>query len=237
MISSKHLISGAVIASSLVLPIASQAQTIKTPVHKTVMHAIKKPLVKKDTTKTETPHINKYGVSGAVASINGTTLTITGSNNTTYTVDASQAKFSESAASQYTIANIQVGDKVSVSGTVTGTNVVAKSVFDSSLMSRTMFSGTVTAISGSTITITGMNKTTYTVDASQAAITRMQRPTTKGAKATPTTLAITDVKVGDRLMINGTINGTAISATKISDPGSFKGGMMGRFRGMGGAKK
>ncbi len=67
-------------------------------------------------------------------------------------------------------------------------------------------SGKVTAVNGNTITLSGKDGATYTVNAAGAAITAENR-----------TLAITDIKVGDTLKVNGTLTGTTIVATKIRD--------------------
>ena len=79
--------------------------------------------------------------------------------------------------------------------------------------------GTVTAIDGSSITIvSGVKKDkTFIVDASGANF--LKTPTlVKGQKpGTPTSITLADIKVGDTVMIRGTINGTAIKATTVTD--------------------
>jgi hypothetical protein len=80
------------------------------------------------------------GIFGKVVSISGTTLTVTGkadmqSATTTYSVDASSAKIIKggvtgAAATAQTVADIKTGDMVMVAGTVTGTNIVAKTILD-----------------------------------------------------------------------------------------------------------
>lgn len=70
------------------------------------------------------------GGDGIVASINGTTLTMTeeaDEGGATYTIDASNATVTKDGATA-SLASIAVGDKIFVKGTVTGTNVVATSV-------------------------------------------------------------------------------------------------------------
>lgn len=225
MISTRNIITGAVIASSLVLPFATQAAgparhgAAFTELKNSAVKPNLKTPAKKNAEKMKTK-MPKNAVIGTVAAVNGSSITLTGLDGTTYTIDASNAKLAQSASSQLTISNIQVGDKISAAGTVTGTSVVAKMISDSSFMGRNIFNGTVTAVSGSSATISSMKKTTYTVDMSQASITRMSRPATKGAKPAPTTLSASDVKIGDRLMIVGTLSGSTINATKINDPGS-----------------
>ncbi|MDB5194681.1 MAG: hypothetical protein JWN50_695 [Parcubacteria group bacterium] len=68
--------------------------------------------------------------------------------------------------------------------------------------------GNITAISGSTITVAeeaDEGGTVYTVDASGA---------TYSKDGTAATLA--DLKIGDKIFIDGTVSGTNVTATKIS---------------------
>lgn len=78
--------------------------------------------------------------------------------------------------------------------------------------------GQVTAINGSTITLTDkMSNTTYTVDASSAKLYTHSAPSAAGQKPTQTAISVADVKVGDTLMVQGTVNGSTITATTIND--------------------
>lgn len=91
--------------------------------------------------------------------------------------------------------------------------------------------GTVASINGNTITLTGKNGTTYTIDATNTKITKAPEiPTTKPTKGTPrpspTTITITDIKVGDNLIVKGTLTGTSIVATDILDGKGMMGGRM-----------
>ena len=133
------------------------------------------------------------GVMGTVASVSGNTITVTGKNGTTYTVDASNAKFlkgssstntTATAPSTVTIANIAVGDTVAIRGTVTGTSVVATTVMDG-LTGHSFggrqggpgrgqgVTGTVSAVNGNTITVTKSDGTTYTIDATNAKVSEV----------------------------------------------------------------
>jgi hypothetical protein len=153
-------------------------------------------------------------ISGAVSAINGTTITVAGANGTTYTVDAGTAKLSGGLfSSGLALADIQVGDKVMISGTINGTSVTAKTINDASLVGRNVFTGTVASISGSTITLNAKNMTTLTVDATSATITK---GFLKG-----TTIAVSSIKIGDRLSVIGTANGSTITASAINDIGQF----------------
>ena len=94
--------------------------------------------------------------------------------------------------------------------------------------------GKVASISGSTITLTAMDSKTYTVDAGSAKILKMPEiaagtaPVAGATRPTPATITISDIKVGDTLMVRGTVSGTSVTATDIVD-GKFMG-----HRGFGG---
>ncbi|OGC88762.1 hypothetical protein A2419_03320 [Candidatus Adlerbacteria bacterium RIFOXYC1_FULL_48_26] len=68
-------------------------------------------------------------------------------------------------------------------------------------------SATVTAINGSTLTVTAKNNTTYTVNAANAEI--------KGEGDTNATIG--QMKVGDTVTVKGTVNGSVITAEKVSN--------------------
>ncbi len=65
--------------------------------------------------------------------------------------------------------------------------------------------GTVSAVNGNTVTITNTDGTSYTVDASNAKISKM------------VDLNVSDIKVGDTLGVQGSVNGTSVTATHIMD--------------------
>ena len=69
-------------------------------------------------------------VAGKVATVSGSSITITNSSNVTYTVDATNAKFLVSGVTTPTISNVVVGDNLVVQGTVNGNSVVAATVID-----------------------------------------------------------------------------------------------------------
>lgn len=68
------------------------------------------------------------GVNGTVTAVSGSTITLTGKDGKTYTVDASSAQLDK--VSTITAAQVAVGDALSVDGTVSGTTVTAKHVMD-----------------------------------------------------------------------------------------------------------
>jgi hypothetical protein len=190
---------------------------------------------------------NGMGINGTVASISGTTLTVTGNvgpkggTATTYTVDASGASVVKNGTAS-TVSVIIVGDKVMVQGTVTGTNVIAKNIRDGVPQpqiqgnGQPIVAGKVTAISGSTITITNTSNVTYTIDATSAKFV-------VGGVASPT---ISNIAVGNNVVVQGTVNGNSVIASSIIDqkakttvgevsPGSPKSekGMGGFMKGVG----
>jgi hypothetical protein len=89
--------------------------------------------------------------------------------------------------------------------------------------------GKVTAVdtADNTITVTDAKSgTSFTVDASGAAIQKFTPPAAGQKPAAPQTITVGQIQIGDSVMVQGTVSGTTITATKITD-----GTMMGGFRG------
>lgn len=205
-----HFIAGAIIISAVAMPMASFACD-----NGKVVQA-------RPNQKINMSMIGKNMLVGTVTAISGTTLTVTDAKNVVYTVDASSAKIDPGmmGASGLTVANIMVGDKVIVTGpTAEGAAKTAKTISDRSMYGRNIFMGTVTAANGSILTIDTMNgktKTLYTVNVASAALSKGM------GKGTPATIAVTDIKVGDRVFAIGTLSGTTVTATSVRDLGQFK---------------
>ena len=196
---------------------------------------------------------------GTVTAVNGNTLTVTSvklgwdkedrENDSDdsrptpviYTVDASNAKVVKAGVVS-TVSAIAVGDKVMVQGKITGTNVVATAIRDGQPVKtpkptptpvivgngQPVIAGTISAINGSVLTVTNKSNVTYTVDTSTAKVV---------SKGTLSTLS--SVVIGDNVVVQGTINGTSISAYSVIDLGvkdSVKadGKEMGRLKFFGG---
>ena len=68
------------------------------------------------------------GVMGTVSAVSGNTITVTGKDGTTYTVDATSANVEKMVTES--VSDIAVGDTVGVEGTVSGSNVTAKHIMD-----------------------------------------------------------------------------------------------------------
>jgi hypothetical protein len=146
---------------------------------------------------------------------------------TIYTVDATNAKITKNNATG-TIASITVGDTIMVQGTVSGTSVTATMIHDGIMGGRIggpgkngqpttvlpqitgngqpVIAGTISAISGSTLTVTNKSNITYTVDATNAKIVQGQN-----------TITISNISVGDSVVIQGTVNGTSVTASSVID--------------------
>jgi Domain of unknown function (DUF5666) len=185
------------------------------------------------------------GVFGTVAAINGTTLTVTskawakpGSTatpatpaaGTTYTVTTSGATVTKNGAAS-TLGSVAVGDTVMIQGTVDGSSVTATKINDGmgGMMmggkggktggtppaqiikgnGDPVIGGAVTAVSGSTLTVTNTSNVTYSVDASSAIVEK--------GNATST---VSNVAVGDNVVVQGTVNGTSVAATSVMDQGA-----------------
>jgi hypothetical protein len=170
-------------------------------------------------------HGTPPAAAGKVTAVSGSTITVTDKRTgTSYTVDASNAtiqKFTpptagttpatKPAPTTISVSDIAVGDNVMVQGTVSGTNIAATKITDGMMMG--MFgrggprgqAGTVSAVNGNTITLTGKDGTTYTIDATSATVKKVSDS------------SVSNIAVGDTLMVNGTTSGTNIAATNIVD--------------------
>lgn len=189
------------------------------------------------------------GIFGTVTAISGDTITLSsrpfmrmpGATTTPssaapaptiYTVDASNAQVFDNGTSS-SISSIAVNNMISVQGTVTGTNVAATMIRVGGSMVRPgmrgfgrnssstntsspiqgngepVVGGNVTAISGTTLTVTNASNVTYTIDATSATIVK------NGATST-----IASVATGDSVIVQGTVNGTSVTASSIIDQGS-----------------
>ena len=186
----------------------------------------------------------KPAIVGTVSSINGNSIIVTGKqgfafgqrnkatstqpvSSITYTVDASSATVMKNNATS-SISNIVVGDTILVQGTVSGTSITATLIRDGIMNNiqgkmqnqngdqrnfasstfqgngQPVIAGTISAINGSTITVTNKSNVTYTIDATNAKITDKQN-----------TVTISNLTVGNNVMIQGTVNGNLVTASSI----------------------
>jgi len=204
------MVAGALAIGSVIAPSFAFAQSAGTSTEQTSVIAGAQG--NKTFTKKDMLARASRGVSGTVTAISGSVITINNSKKTaTYTIDTTGATFDGGmTGNSLTLSNILVGDKINVKGTVTGTNISASSISDLSYIARTVFSGKVTAVSGSTITLVKNKNVTYTVDVGSATFK-------KGFGKNAKTISASDVSVGDRLTVVGTLTGNDIAATQIKD--------------------
>ncbi|MDE1966929.1 MAG: hypothetical protein KGI45_02535 [Patescibacteria group bacterium] len=156
---------------------------------------------------------------------------------TTFTVDASGAAVINDNATS-TLSSVSVGDHVFVIGTLSGTSVTATLIRDGMIPNprrggpggngawaygsstapfkgngQPIVAGTVQSISGSTITITTSSDTSYTIDASSAAVAK------GGATST-----ISSISTGDYIVVQGAVNGSNVTASSVIDQSASLGG-------------
>jgi len=173
----------------------------------------------------------KPAVFGTVSAVSGNTITVAGKQgfgtnavSTTFTVDTTNAKITKNNVAG-TISSIVVGDTVMAQGTLTGTNLVATTIRDGQMgkgilgnTNKTPFvspitgngqpivAGTISSISGSTMTITNKSNVSYTVDTTNAKIVQGSN-----------TISISNIAVGDTVVIQGTVNGNSVVASSVID--------------------
>ncbi|HUC01930.1 MAG TPA: DUF5666 domain-containing protein [Candidatus Paceibacterota bacterium] len=163
-----------------------------------------------------------------------------GATSTVFTVDATNATvYKGSATTTVPVSSIAIGDKVMVQGTVSGTDVAATVIRDGVMgpaaggpgmwggkggpghptstppvspiqgNGEPVVGGSIAQINGDTLTVTNASNVTYTIDVTNATIVK-----------NGTTTAATDLAIGDNVVVQGTVNGTSITASSILDQGA-----------------
>jgi len=181
------------------------------------------------------------GVFGSVSAISGDTITLesmafgknaSSTRATSYSVDATNATVFKNGATS-TVSAIATGDSLMVQGTVSGTNVTATRITDGmpkgmpgmrgmGTSTRPMMpsiqgngepvvGGSVSAVNGSTLTVTNKSNVTYSVDASNAAVVKNNATST-----------LASILSGDNVIVQGTVNGTSVTASTVIDQGVAK---------------
>lgn len=184
---------------------------------------------------------------GKVTAISGNSITMSGHQGmmssstpeTIFTIDATNAKVLKNNSTS-SVSAILVGDTIGVSGTLSGTTITATIIHDGIMRGRfgegkedgrgmtgnqnqvnaqaiqqlqgngqPVIAGTITAINGNSLTITNKANITYSADISTSKII------VGGQTATAS-----QIKVGDMVMLQGTVNGTAVTATTLIDNGA-----------------
>jgi len=179
-------------------------------------------------------HIS-LGVFGTVTAINGNILTVTAGNKVkdfdsddatttanvqSYSVTATNAKVTKNG-SAVALSAVNIGDTIFAQGSVNGTTVTATAIQDGIMghgivkklpvpkiqgNGEPVIGGTVTAINGSTLTVTNKSNVTYTIAATSAVVLK--------SNATST---LSNVSVGDAVLVQGVVNGNTVTASSIID--------------------
>ncbi len=211
------------------------------------------PMMPKSEHRGPADNLTRPEIIGTVSAVNGDILTVasnaweerrammpastTPANTSTkvstvYTVDATNATVFKNNATS-TLSSIAVGDNVMIAGTVSGTNIVAKTIREMPAQAlgngmgkpgqekkgdgilsgitgngQPIIGGNITAINGSTLTVTNKGSASYNVDATSATIMKNNATST-----------LSSIAVGDSVVIQGTVNGTAITASSVIDQG------------------
>ena len=151
-------------------------------------------------------------ISGTIAAISGSQITVSAQGGTTYIVDASGAEL-KGGVSAAVLGDLRVGDTVSVHGKLNGSAIVASSLRDFSLSQRAFLTaigaagaGVVTAINGSSFTLKSFASpsTTVTTDAS----------TTYKFNGQATSSSA--LSVGSKVLVAGTSTNAGIAASVVS---------------------
>jgi hypothetical protein len=171
------------------------------------------------------------GAGGTITAIDGSTVTIKDlSGSTTKVVTTSSTTVTKTASGA--LSDIQLGDHVVVTGTGTASKIAAQRVDDLGATSGAtsdgrggpgpsananagantgVTSGTVAAIDGSTLTVTvtdssGTSGASITITTSSATTYTVEH-----------SIAVSDLAVGDQIMVVGTTTNGAVAATRIRD--------------------
>lgn len=98
---------------------------------------------------------HEFTIRGKVTFVSGTTLTVQGAQGAVYTVNAANASVTGHNNTQLTLSSIATGDTVKVTGSLSGSVIVATKIKDTSDLTgkviRAVNAGVVTAINGTTV--------------------------------------------------------------------------------------
>jgi hypothetical protein len=170
--------------------------------------------------------VRGWGFEGMKDRKNSTSTVATTTKTILYAVDATSAKIIRDNATT-AVSSIVAGDMVVVQGSASSTNMVAKTIrvikapekkvkakdVQIEWNGQPIVSGKITVIGSSTITITNESNVTYAVDVSSAKVWLLDNTASSSAA---------NLKVGDKVIVQGTVNGTSISASTIVDQNSTK---------------
>lgn len=145
-------------------------------------------------------------VAGVVTGVSGSTITLTDRNAVQHTISLGSARVEELGKS-VPMSTIAPGSLVTVQLDPTNSSTVLRVVIH-----VPRFAGTIGNASGSTFTLTTAAGKTYTVTTTSS--TAIAAPKARGAKATATPAPA--IANGERAIVQGTVNGTNVTALRIT---------------------
>jgi hypothetical protein len=148
---------------------------------------------------------------GVASNISGTTLTLTSSDGTVYSVDASNVQTTRKYGASTQISAIQNGDTLNVRGTLSGSDISAVYVRDTSLQAKNgTFSGTVTALNSPSFTLQSTSRGSQTVNTDSTTVFNENGKTDSNG--------ISDIMVGSKVIVTGVWDSanSNITASKIN---------------------
>jgi hypothetical protein len=146
---------------------------------------------------------------GTVTAVSGTVVSFTAANKSSYTVDTSVGTVKlmrRFGANLVDASSIQVGDKISVTGTLgaDGVSITAASLRDTSLQLRSgTFVGTVSAVNGTSFTLASKARGNQTVNTTSTTVFK------KGTAAA----ALSDVAANETVTVSGVWDRTNSNVT------------------------
>ena|GEM_PF-3142598 len=153
------------------------------------------------------------GLFATVTAKSSNSITIkSNSTGTIYTVATADVSVRKHGEKDADMSDIAVGDSVFVRGEITDKTIAAKSIISVNIPKNAVIkknlsgvAGVVTAVNGNTVTVKTKTDIVYTVDTDDA---RIRTRDDKDA-------ATADIKVGDTVLVQGTIDNKSVDASVI----------------------
>lgn len=162
-------------------------------------------------TSTAATTTKQFTIQGSVTAISGSTITVQGPHGAAYTVIATNAAIVGHNGTVLSVGSIKIGDKLTVTGSLSGSAVIATKVKDTSDLTGKVFrsveAGIVTAINGATVTLSNFGSSGNTTVTTNTAT----KYSVNGTSASSTALA-----VGSHVLILGTSTATSTSSVNAS---------------------
>jgi hypothetical protein len=162
-------------------------------------------------TSTSATTTKQFTIEGSITAISGTTITLQGARGAAYTVIATNATITGRNNATLSIGSLKIGDKLSVTGSLSGNAVIATKIKSKSDLTgkiyRSVEAGIVTAINGATVTLNNFGasgNTTVTTNTDT-------KYSVNGKTATSGALT-----VGSHVLVLGTSSATSTTSVNAS---------------------